>query len=134
MNFYHNWATDELDLLCKPVSSYNFICSVYFICFTIGIVFFITPDLFGRRKIMISTLVIYCIGCYLSTYYADIRTKTLGYAIIGWFHVKVTTCFVQLTELVPDNSKVFALTIISCFDSVTMGLVSAIIFAGYSYQ
>ena len=35
--------------------------------------------------------------------------------------------------LVPDDYKVLALTFINCFDSITMGLMSALITAGYSY-
>lgn len=134
VNFFHNWATDELDLLCKPVSSYSFVCPVYFICYAIGIVFFMLPDLIGRRSTLKTTLIIYGGASYLSVFSDDIYLKTFGFAMQGWFHVKISVCFVHLTELVPEDSKVFALTVINCFDSVTMGLVSCLIAAGFSYE
>ena len=134
MGFFNNWATDELDLLCKPVSSYNFVCSVYFICYAIGVALFMLPDLIGRRNTLMTTLTVYCIAGYLVVFSDNIHLKTIGYALQGWFHVKSTACFVQLTEIVPEDRKVIALTVISCFDSFTVGLTCCLISSGLSYQ
>ena len=133
VDFISNWATDDLDLLCAPLTSYKFIASVYFIGFGLGMGLFFLPDMMGRRGALKISLTVFCVASYFSVFSTSLTLKAIGFMMQGMFHVKFVTCFVQANEFMPSSSKVLAMTIINCFDSMTVGIVSALLISGLSF-
>ena len=117
-----------------PVASYSFIASIYFIGFGFGLTLFLLPDLLGRRGALKISLTVFSIAGYLSVFSTSVHLKAAGFIVQGIFHVKYVTCFVQASEFMPDDYKVFGMTVINCFDSLTVGITSCLLLCGLRYQ
>ena len=107
----------QLDLVCTPSIQINQIGAWYFIGYGLGIVFFMLPDLIGRKGAMKFIMPLNIIGCYMTIYTNTLFLKTLGYFIQGVFHLKVSTSFMHLQELVPEEHRDKAVTIVTSIDS-----------------
>ena len=52
----------------------------------------------------------------------------------GLFHIKVPVSYLHANELVPNDSKVFVMSVITAFDASSLALMCLGLKLGYSFQ
>lgn len=134
VNFFSNWATDEMDLICKPLSDYQPILESQFVFYFLGAVFMTMPDTIGRIGTMYVVGPLHLAFGALSIYSTDYYLKTLGYIVQGILHIKIPISFLHMCELVPDSSKIFSLSVVTAFDSATLGWICIAIELGATFN
>lgn len=125
-----NWQV-TLDLACEDLNEVNQALSYYFIGYGLGFIFFFFPDAFGKRNSMIFAIITQQIGCTLSLFATDLKIKSIGLFLQGFFHLKTTLSYNYVTEFMPEEKKVLASTLMTAFDSSTL-LFLSIYLAYYS--
>lgn len=75
----------EDDLTVKKTNSF------YFIGFALGALFFPFPDLLGLKATMNIVLPINVFGAYLVNFGNTLALKSIGYFVLGFGHIKITT-------------------------------------------
>lgn len=106
---------------------------MYYIGFGLGLMFFFLPDLMGRRGALQISLTVFCVAGYFSVFSTSLSLKAFGFLMQGIFHVKFVTCIVQMNEFTPAANRVLSMTIITCVDSMTVGIVSFMLKQGLTY-
>jgi MFS family permease len=86
------------------------------------------PDRYGRLNTMRFALPFYIISQYLIVFTHSVSTKSLGFFLQGFFHIKITNTYTHILELVPDAHKSKVSTVILGFDSGSVGFVSFLIY------
>jgi hypothetical protein len=81
-----------------------------------GAIFFFFPDYFGRKKTIVLFNACFIYAVYLQTYDESLEMKKFGFFLEGLFHLKISTCFTHVLELVPEASKSMVLTYILACD------------------
>ena len=103
--------------MCQTTSENNKICSFFFIGFGFGLLLFFLPDTFGRKYAFNCVLPFHLLGNFLTVYGNTAGLKSLGFFIMGVFHLKITLSYTYILELVEETKKPMASTIINAFDS-----------------
>ena len=67
VNYVNNWFI-TLDMMCISTSTKDYFCSIYFVGFAVGIIFFTVPDAIGRKRTMWVLLPPYILASSLSVY------------------------------------------------------------------
>jgi hypothetical protein len=73
-----NWFV-TMDLMCLPEIEYTIIPSFFFIGYGIGIMFFLTPELLGRKKAMNFSIPPLLISICLVIYSKNITVMKVGF-------------------------------------------------------
>ena len=108
--------------------------ALYFIGFGAGIVFMFLPDRLGRYGTMAFILPLYACAAAMCVFFDDLQTKRIGFFLQGFLHIKIANSFLHIFELVPEDGKVLASTVITSFDSSSMAFVCGLIkFGGLSF-
>ena len=76
----------------------------------------------------------FLISCYLAVFASDPWVKSIGFMGQGLFHIKVPVSYLHANELVPNDSKVFVMSVLTAFDSSSLALLCFGLKAGYSFQ
>ena len=67
--------------------------------------FFFLPDSYGRRKSMLFSLFFFTLGSSLTVFGQTMLLKKIGFAMQGFFHLKITLSFTYLVEFLPERFK-----------------------------
>ena len=89
--------------MCEDLVEVNKAGSLYFIGYGVGAVFFFLPDTLGRKGTMKMILPLYILCCYLSLFPMNMEVRTLGFFLQGLFHLKISTSYTHILELVPED-------------------------------
>ena len=119
-----NWYV-TMDLMCLNPMDYLSMVSWFFIGFGVGIVFFIAPDIFGRRDVMLPLLMVNIWIMYVGTFQKNLELLKIASFLHGFFHIKITICYTQAVEFVPDKYRSVVITLINIFVSseyIVLGL------------
>lgn len=109
-----------MDLMCVDRSKVSFMTSCYFIGFGIGAVLFPLPDLYGRRKTLILSMVGYLMAIVMLLFSSTIFMRSASLFLIGFFHLKNSISYVVCFESVCDAHKSSVSTAINAFDGATL--------------
>ena len=66
---------------------------------------------------MIFAVITNQIGCTLTIFSHNFNLICLGFFLQGMFHLKTTVAFTYIGELMPENRKVLATTMLTAVDS-----------------
>ena len=124
--YLNNWYVQN-DLVCQSKFEVAKVLSWYFISQIFGASLFFLPDSFGRKKSMNFLLVFNVIGIYIVTFYSSSLMKSIGFFLMGFFHLKISLSFCYSTELCTDKDKAKMPTFIQFFDS-SLILIAPLIF------
>jgi hypothetical protein len=92
---------------------------MYFYGFACGIILFMMPEFLGRKGAMKVLLPPFILASTLSVYGQTISTKSCGFFIQGFLHLKIMLSYTHIFELVQKDHKSFCATFINCLDSLT---------------
>ena len=82
-----NWYV-TMDLMCLPEIDYTIIPSFFFIGYGIGIIFFLTPELIGRKKAINFSLPPLLISICLAIYSKNLTAMKVGFFMLGLLSLK----------------------------------------------
>ena len=122
-----------MDLICKPLSEYQYILEFQFIFYFLGALLMTMPDTYGRIGTMSVVLPLHLAFGYLSIFSPDPTIKTIGYVVQGILHIKIPISFLHLCEVMPDSGKIFAMSVVTAFDSATMAWICIAIKFGATF-
>ena len=121
IGYSYNWYVDN-DMMCETQTRISSIVSAYFFGYFVGVFFFFMPNTYGRKPSMVLSLTCYTLGSGLIAYGNSIEKKTLGFFLLGVFHLKITLSYQYCAEFLENRHKQMALTFISLFDTASIGL------------
>ena len=112
-------------MMCIPTSTKDMLCSMYFVGFALGIVFFTLPDAIGRKRAMWVLLPPYILASSLSVYGKTIEQKMMGMFFQGFLHLKIMLSYSHCFELVPIDNKKFCSTFINTVDIASFTIIGS---------
>lgn len=115
-DFLENWYV-ELNLICEDNDYVNSRGSLYFIGYGLGVIFFFMPQTFGRKGTMNRVLPFYIFSCYFAIFPKSLEARAFGFFLQGIFHLKISTSYTHILELVEEKDKAMCSTILTGFDS-----------------
>ena len=121
--YLDNWFV-QMDLVCSNKVQTNAMISALYVAFGVaGVLFFSTPDRFGRRPVMLANYGIHMLAQYLMIFVPTYNARLTGFVLYGLCQLKCTVCYVWMAELVPQtNANSVAVTLTS-LDSGTIAVV-----------
>lgn len=105
--------------MCETPIQLAKVISWYFIGFLLGGSMFFLPDTIGRKQTMNFMLFFQLIAGYITVFSHSLFMKSIGFFMIGLFHMRVSQSFCYSTDLCPQKYRSTAITVIQCFDSGT---------------
>ena len=85
-----------------------------------GILLFPTPDLYGRKRMITIAALMSVVGCWLTMAGPTKLLKSVGYFVLGFFHIRGSLCYIMSFEFNVDVYKSVNCTIINVVDGLTM--------------
>ena len=73
---------------------------------------------------MIFAVITQNFGCFLCLYGPTMLIKRAGLFLQGFFHIKTTLAYTYSTELMPENKKVLATTLLTACDAITLMVIN----------
>ena len=115
---FENWFV-SMNWICEDSNVYNGIASYYFVGYFIGIILFWMPDTLGRKTTMNFLLPNYVIATAMVIFSHSMLVKSIGFFLMGFFHLKISLSYSHGFDLVPGTHKSLVTTLITAYDSGT---------------
>jgi len=97
--------------------------TAYFIGFAMNGLLSTIPDLIGRKKTILYSMIVSCFAQTVMLFVPNFYVRTLMFFVMGLTMIKVGGSYVWLSECVGSSYKSTAFTMINIYDGMTMAVV-----------
>lgn len=113
-----------MEMLCNPATKNASLVAPLMVCTGItGFLLFKMPDKIGRKPTLLLFTSVLTLAQVLAIFIPDFRVRQAFYATWGICSLKVTVPYAYSSELVETRLVPVTSTVLSSFDSSTLGIV-----------